>query len=159
MNQPWIYMYSPSRSPLPPPTPPIILNIPSIITSSCNKYKSYSWDFLHYSSLGFNKSSKSDILYWIAHLSSNQPHLSLQWPSVSSEHLSSCHCYSVTQLCLSLPDPMDFSTLLFPVLHHLQELAQTHVHWVSDAIQQSHPLSPISPAFNLSQHQGLFFTE
>ena len=43
------------------------------------------------------------------------------------------------------------------VLHCLPELAQTHVHWVSDAIQPSHPLSPPSPpAFNLSQHQGLF---
>ena len=45
----------------------------------------------------------------------------------------------------------------FPVLHYLPELAQTHVHWVGDAIQPSHPLSPPSPpAFNLSQHQGLF---
>ena len=44
----------------------------------------------------------------------------------------------------------------FPVLHHLPELAQTHVHRVSDAIQPSHPLSSPSPAFNLSQHQGLF---
>ena len=44
-----------------------------------------------------------------------------------------------------------------PVLHHLLQLAQTHVHWVSDAIQPSHPLSSPSPsAFNLSQHQGLF---
>ena len=45
----------------------------------------------------------------------------------------------------------------FPVHHQLPELAQTHVHWVSDAIQPSHPLlSPSPPAFNLSQHQGLF---
>ena len=45
----------------------------------------------------------------------------------------------------------------FPVLHYLQELAQTHVHWVNAAIQPSHPLSSASPpAFNLSQHQGLF---
>ena len=44
----------------------------------------------------------------------------------------------------------------FPVLHHLLELAQTLVHWVSDAIQLCHPLSSPSPAFNLSQHQGLF---
>ena len=43
----------------------------------------------------------------------------------------------------------------FPVLHHLPELAPTHIHWVSDAIQPSHPLlSPYPPAFNLSQHQG-----
>ena len=45
----------------------------------------------------------------------------------------------------------------FPVLHHFLELAQTHVHWVGDAIQPSHPLlSPSHPAQNLSQHQGLF---
>ena len=45
----------------------------------------------------------------------------------------------------------------FPVLHYLLELAQTHVHWVGDAIQQSHPLlSSFPPAFNLFQHQGLF---
>ena len=53
--------------------------------------------------------------------------------------------------------PMDCSTPGFPVLHHLLEFAQTHVHWVSDAIQPSHPLLPPSPpALNLSQHQGLF---
>ena len=44
----------------------------------------------------------------------------------------------------------------FPVLHHLLEFAQTHVHWVSDAIQPSHPVSPSPPTFNHSQHQGLF---
>ena len=52
---------------------------------------------------------------------------------------------------------MDCSTLGFPVFHCLQEFAQTQVCWVGDAIQPSHPLSPpSSPAFNLSQHQGLF---
>ena len=52
---------------------------------------------------------------------------------------------------------MDCSTPGFPVLHHLPELAQTHVHRVGDAIQASHPLSsPSPPALSLSQHQGLF---
>ena len=52
---------------------------------------------------------------------------------------------------------MDCSTPGFPVHHQLPELAQTHVHWVSDSIQPSHPLlSPCPPAFSLSQHQGLF---
>ena len=55
-----------------------------------------------------------------------------------------------------LCNPMDCSTPGFPVHHHLPELAQTHVHWVSDAIQPSHPLSPPSLTLNLSQHQGLF---
>ena len=59
--------------------------------------------------------------------------------------------------CVWLCDSMDCSTPGFPVLHHLLELAQTHVHWVSDAIQQFHPLlSPSPSAFSLSQHQGLF---
>ena len=53
--------------------------------------------------------------------------------------------------------PMDCSTAAFPVLHHLLEFTQTHVHWVCDAIHPSHPLSsPSPPAFNLVQHQGLF---
>ena len=51
---------------------------------------------------------------------------------------------------------MDCSTPGFQVLHHLPELAQTHIHWVRDAIQSSHPLSfPSLPVFSLSQHQGL----
>ena len=58
---------------------------------------------------------------------------------------------------LTLCDPMDCSTPGFPVHHQLQELAQTQVPWISDTIQPSHPLSSLSPpAFNLSQHQGLF---
>ena len=65
-------------------------------------------------------------------------------------------CCSVTKSCLTLCNPMDCSTPGLPVHHQLLELAQTHVHWVSDAIQPSHPLSSPSPAFNLSQHQGLF---
>ena len=64
---------------------------------------------------------------------------------------------SVTQSCATLCDPMDLSTAGVPVHHQLPEFAQTHVHRVSDAIQPSHPLSfPSPPAFNLSQHQGLF---
>ena len=63
------------------------------------------------------------------------------------------HCL----LCPTLYNPMDCSTPGFPVLHHLPELAQTHVHWVGDAIQPSSPLSFSSPpAFYLSQHQSLF---
>ena len=63
---------------------------------------------------------------------------------------------SVTQLCLTLCDPMTYSTPGLPVHHQLLELAQTHVHQVSDAIQTSHPLSSPSPAFSLSHHQHLF---
>ena len=64
---------------------------------------------------------------------------------------------SVTQSCLTLCDPMDCSMPGFTVHHQLPELAQTHVRWVSNALQPSCPLSSPSPlAFNLSQHQSLF---
>ena len=59
---------------------------------------------------------------------------------------------------MTLCNPKDCSTPGFPVFHHLCEFAQTHVHWVDDAMQPSHPLSPSYPPFalSLSQHQGLF---
>ena len=57
---------------------------------------------------------------------------------------------SVAQLCSTLCDLMDCSTPGFPVHHQLQELAQTQIRWVGDAIQPSHPLPSPSPAFNLS---------
>ena len=64
---------------------------------------------------------------------------------------------SVTQLCPTLCDPTNCSTPGLPVHHQLPEFTQTHVHWVSDAIQPSHPLSsPSPPTLNLSQNQGLF---
>ena len=62
-----------------------------------------------------------------------------------------------TQSCPTLCDPMDCSMPGFPVHHHLLELAESHVHWVGDAIWPSHPLlSPSPPAFHLFQHQSLF---
>ena len=64
---------------------------------------------------------------------------------------------SVTQSCPTICNPMDCSLLDFPINQQLPKLTQTHVHRVGDAIQPSHPLlSPSPPAFNLSQHQGLF---
>ena len=67
--------------------------------------------------------------------------------------ICSVQSLSRVQLC----NPMNRSTPDLPVHHQLPEFTQTHVHWVSDAIQLSHPLSsPSPPAFNLSQHQGLF---
>ena len=72
-------------------------------------------------------------------------------------HHRSVQFSSDTESCLTLCDPMNHSTPGLLVLHYLPEFAQTYVHWVSDAIQTSHPLSPSSPlALNLSQHQGLF---
>ena len=74
------------------------------------------------------------------------------WLSLGSVQFS-----SVGQSCPTLCDPMNRSTPGLPVHHQLQEFTQTHVHWVSDANQPSHPLSsPSHPTFNLSQHQGLF---
>ena len=72
-------------------------------------------------------------------------------PSLSLPHFS-----SVTQSCPTLCNPMNRSTPGLPVHHQLLEFTQTHVHWVGDAIQPSHPLSSPSPALNLAQHQGLF---
>ena len=65
-------------------------------------------------------------------------------------------CRSVAKSCLTLWDHIDCSKPGFPVSHHLPEFAQVYVHWISDAIRPSHPLLPSSPAFNLSQYQGLF---
>ena len=75
----------------------------------------------------------------------------IQWNITQSFQFS-----SVTQSCPTLCDLMDCSKPGFPVHHQNPELAQTHVHRVSDTIQLSHPLSSPSSAFNLSQHQGLF---
>ena len=64
---------------------------------------------------------------------------------------------SVAQSYLTLCNLMDCSMPVFPALHYLPEVAQTHIHRVSDAIQPSRPLSSPSPtAFHLSQHQSLF---
>ena len=60
------------------------------------------------------------------------------------------------QSCPTLCNPLDCRMPGVPVHHQLPEFTQTHLHWVSDAIQLSHPLSTPSPAFKLSQHQGLF---
>ena len=64
---------------------------------------------------------------------------------------------SVAQSCPTLCDPMNCSMPGFPVLYYFLEYARIHVHWVSDAVQPSHPLLPPSPpVLNLSQHQSLF---
>ena len=75
---------------------------------------------------------------------------------INSEWLETSCCRSVPQSRPTL-QLHDCSTPGFPVLHYLSELAQTHVHQVSDAIQPSHlPVTPLLPALHLSQHQGLF---
>ena len=66
-------------------------------------------------------------------------------------------CFSVTQLCLTLCDPMVCSTPDLPVPHNLPKFAQVHVHCIGDAIHPSLPLTrSSSAALSLSQHEGLF---
>ena len=103
-----------------------------------------------------------DMFYWKeSEFLRDTNRLIYRWNDTISEtwffFFNCCCCWSVPKLCLTFCDPMDCSTPGFPVLHYLLEFAQTHVHWVSNAIQPSHPLlSPSPPAFSLSQHRGLF---
>ena len=69
----------------------------------------------------------------------------LLFPQFSSVQFS-----SIAQSCLTISDPMDCSSPGLPVHHQFSELTQTHVHWISEAIQPSHPLSSPSPTFNFS---------
>ena len=64
--------------------------------------------------------------------------------------------HSVPKSCTTPCDPMDCSMPSFPVLHHLLELTQTHVHWVGDAIQPSHPVVPFSSFLQSFPVSGLF---
>ena len=76
--------------------------------------------------------------------------------SLSMKVSRSIQFSSVAQSCMTICHPMNHSTPGLPVQYQLPEPTQTHVHWVGDAIQPSHPLSsPSPPAPNLSQHQGL----
>ena len=83
---------------------------------------------------------------------------------IEKEDVAYTHTHTHTNMllfCCSVVSnslwPTDCSMPGFLVHHHLPEFSQTHVHWVGDAIQTSHPLlSPLPPVFYLSQHQGLF---
>ena len=82
---------------------------------------------------------------------------SMDWILSPYIYISSVQFSSFGQSCPTLCDPVNRSTPGLPVHHQLPEFTQTHVHWVSDAIQQSHPLSsPSPPAPNPSQHQSLY---
>ena len=128
--------------------PPIQLNYSSSINYSF-KYGTY-WDIYIFLIQ----------IFWIA------KEKTLKWVlSVDETKYVLIFCFQESRLefssgaqsCPTLCDPMDCSTLGLPIHHQLPESTQTHVHWVSDAIQPSHPLSsPSRPTFNLSQHQGLF---
>ena len=88
---------------------------------------------------------------------------SMGWQGIRHERVTNTFTFflfrlsSVTQSCPTVWDSKDCTTPGFPVHHQLPEMAQTHVHWLGDAIQLLHPLlSPSLPAFNFSQHLGLF---
>ena len=97
---------------------------------------------------GFNPLGQTNFVYvaqWLRAQTLELDKFYLNFGSVVVQSLS-CVWFFVTPWAVG-----------FPVLHYLLELAQTHVHWVSDAIQPSHPLlSPSPPTFNLSQYQDLF---
>ena len=88
----------------------------------------------------------------------NRGHLNRDLKAGRGKHDNGCWKFSlVAQSCLNLCNLMDYSMPGLAVHRQLPEFTQTHVHWVSDAIQPSHLLSSSSPpAFNLSQNQGLF---
>ena len=117
------------------------------------------WHDFHWPMIGLDGSSPSPASnIWVP--AALLPHLTPESPLGSNSWIKpdkDCCCCLVAQSCLTLCDPMNRSTPGFLVLRHLQKFAQTHVHWIGDAIQPSHPLSsPSPPALNLSQHQGLF---
>ena len=96
-------------------------------------------------------------LWWVLCMMIFKVHSTMYCPSGMKEIFSSVQLSSVSQLCLILCDPTYCNMPGFPVQHQLPEHAQIHVHRVGDDIQPSHSLSfPSSPAFNLSQHQGVF---
>ena len=89
--------------------------------------------------------------------------LKLKWGFLYGENIQvsgtmSCCCV-VAKLYLTVCSPMDCSTPGFPVLHHLPEPAQTHVHWLGDAIQWSHPLSSLSPPASVFPSIRVFSNE
>ena len=114
----------------------------------------WSSEFHQYSDIGSPTSFST-----LDHLLPEAHHIS-HHTGDSTKLFSSVQFRSVTCLCPTLCGhrmSMNCSIPGFPVHHHLLEVTQTHVHWVSDANQPSHPLlSPSPPAFNLSQNQGLF---
>ena len=120
-------------------------------------FKSTLWRYY----LGAGKCTHSTIILQFLKYKTMKNSMELQafelysWMSFDSSSHMSC-CCSVTKLCQTLCNPMGYSTPGFPVLHHLLEFAQTHVHRISDAIQKYHPPSCPSPSLSLSHHQGLF---
>ena len=135
----------------PPLGPCPYFSLPAILNcAQC--YKQTTWSFISTFSLLFPFPVSHQVL--LIHQSPLRHHFFQGPPRIPESRFSSVQ---FTQLCPALCDTMNCSMPGLPVHHQLPEFTQTHVHWVSDAIQPSHPLSsPSPPAFNLSQHQGLF---
>ena len=116
----------------------------------------WSWT-VHGKGDGESQEDTSCLLFPICPWGSGQEVGSLLSPNKYSPFILKMQVVTVVQLlsCVWLCNPVDCSMAGFPVLHHHPEFVQTHVHWVSDAIWPSHPLSsPSPPAPNLSQLQG-----
>ena len=170
MNMPQMYTCSPSRTPIPPPSPYHPSGSPSAPAQSIQYHASnLDWQFVSYM-----------ILYMFQCHSpkSSHPCPLPQSPKDCSIHLCLFCCLtykvivtvfinsiymrsvqfsSVAQSCLTLCDSMNCSTPGLPVHHQFPEFTETHVHRVSDASQPSQPLSsPSPPARNPSQHQSFF---
>ena len=123
----------------------------------------YLWECLDSWCLILGQDESNGIYNVLFRISQHEKEMVIMWWDAGATNikvvviLQSVQFNSVAQSCLTLCDPMDSSTPGLPIHHQLPEFTQTHVHWVGDAIQPSHPLSsPSPPAFNLSQHQGLF---
>ena len=151
---------------------------PPVLWKSCNQiilaFKVIPWGFLvlllgpqagkpNNTSQNLHNSGRTSLLsfsrLWVTHPASMGFYFIMIAPLLPSCGSLDAQFSSVAQSCPSLCDPMDCSMPGFLVHHQLLKPAQTHVHQVSDAIQPSPPpSSPSPPAFNPSQHQGLFQT-
>ena len=89
----------------------------------------------------------------IASLSYSSPFTTTRLWSMKGSFIHCCYCL-VAKSYVTLSNPMGCRTPGSPIFHYLLEFSHTHVRWVGDATQPSHPLLPPSLALNLSQYQG-----
>ena len=118
------------------------------------------WNIAHQASLSIGFSRQEYCSGLPIHSPGDLPdtRIELRSPALQADFLPFEPAFSsITQSCLNFCNYMDCSVPGFPVHHQFPGFIQTHVHWVGDAIQPSHPLSSLSPpTINLSQHKSLF---